>query len=266
LTAVDYPTQELDLVETGHLEAPSLPTITPFAQDRPRHHPRLYGDGDQLAVPVGKLAVPRGASGPLSEELMTRASGEGVGEITILSGVPFAHGPDQYEPFYAATEDYAATRLEDVGPWKPSTRRSASTTRNWWRGSNRSGTTNGRTTGCLCNDRSLTVWVDIAGQECTTGTIKQLVNRYLTVHELAFGDDKYRLTMHADECTGTATGRRWPQVDALLSELWVRESRRRELDRPGRRGRPRLRLPGLSRDGRDPVSPPRFSTRRSVRP
>jgi uncharacterized protein len=114
LTAVDYLTQELDLLETGHLEASSLPTITPFAAGRPRHHTRLYSDGDQLAVLVGELAVPRGASGPLSEELMTWADGQGVEEITILSGVPFAHGPDQHEPFYVATEDYAATRLGGV--------------------------------------------------------------------------------------------------------------------------------------------------------
>ena len=114
LTAVDYLTQELDLVETGHLEAESLPTITPFAQGRPRHHTRLYSGGDQLAVLVGELAVPRRADGPLSEELMAWASGHGVEEMTILSGVPVVHGPDQHEPFYVATEDYVASRLEDV--------------------------------------------------------------------------------------------------------------------------------------------------------
>jgi uncharacterized protein len=114
LTAVDYLTQELDLVETGHLEAESLPTITPFAQGRPRHHTRLYSDGDRLAVLVGELAVPRQAAGPLSEELMTWASDNGVEEITILSGVPIAHGPNQHEPFYVATEDYVASRLEGV--------------------------------------------------------------------------------------------------------------------------------------------------------
>ncbi|MFB6124126.1 MAG: proteasome assembly chaperone family protein, partial [Haloferacaceae archaeon] len=37
-----------------------------------------------------------------------------VEEITILSGIPFAHGPEEHAAFYVATEDYRARRLDGV--------------------------------------------------------------------------------------------------------------------------------------------------------
>jgi len=114
LTAVDYLVDQLELVQTGHLEAESLPTITPFEDGRPRHHTRLFSDGDWLATLVGELAVPVPAAGPLGDELIQWAEDEGVEEITILSGVPMAHGPDEHAPFYVATEDYETACLENA--------------------------------------------------------------------------------------------------------------------------------------------------------
>lgn len=118
LTAVDYLVDQRELNQTGHLEATSLPTITPFANGRPRHHTRLFSDGDWLATLVGELAVPVSAAGPLGDELIEWAAGAGVEEITILSGVPMAHGPDEHAPFYVATEDYEQACLEaaDIKP------------------------------------------------------------------------------------------------------------------------------------------------------
>jgi uncharacterized protein len=36
----------------------------------------------------------------------------GVDEITVLSGVPVPHGPDDHRTYYVASEDYRAARLE----------------------------------------------------------------------------------------------------------------------------------------------------------
>jgi len=114
LTAVDYLVDQLDLRQTGYLEAESLPTITPFDKGRPRHHTRLFSDGDWLATLVGELAVPVPAASSFGEELIQWAEANGIEEITILSGVPFAHGPDEHVPFYIATEDYETACLEAV--------------------------------------------------------------------------------------------------------------------------------------------------------
>jgi uncharacterized protein len=34
--------------------------------------------------------------------------------VTVLSGVPFAHGPDEHETFFVASDDYRETRLADA--------------------------------------------------------------------------------------------------------------------------------------------------------
>jgi len=40
----------------------------------------------------------------------------GVREVTVLAGVPVAHGPDDHRTFYVVTDDYRERRLADVPP------------------------------------------------------------------------------------------------------------------------------------------------------
>ncbi len=115
LTAVDYLTEHLDLEETGHITAESLPSITPFAEGRPRHPTRLYSRPDlDITVLVGELFVPVQAADPFSQAILDWTGGNAVDEITVLSGIPLAHGPNDHRTFYIATEDYYETRLTDT--------------------------------------------------------------------------------------------------------------------------------------------------------
>ncbi len=119
LTAVDYLTTQLDLEPTGHITAEALPSITPFAEGRPRHHTRLYSRSDlDLTVLVGELFVPVGAADSFSKAILDWCEGNRVDEIAVLSGVPLAHGPDEHRTFYIATEDYYGDRIEgtDLDP------------------------------------------------------------------------------------------------------------------------------------------------------
>lgn len=115
LTAVDYLTTQLDLEVTGHITAEALPSITPFAEGRPRHHTRLYSRSDlDLTVLVGELFVPVGAADSFSTAILDWTERNGVDEIAVLSGIPLAHGPNDHRTFYIATEDYQPNRLEDA--------------------------------------------------------------------------------------------------------------------------------------------------------
>lgn len=119
LTAVDYLTTQLDLEPTGHITAEALPSITPFAEGRPRHHTRLYSRPDlDITVLVGELFVPVQAAGSFSRAILDWTEGNAVDEIAVLSGIPLAHGPNDHRTFYIATEDYHRTRLEgtDIDP------------------------------------------------------------------------------------------------------------------------------------------------------
>lgn len=114
LTAVDYLTDQLGLEPTGHITAEALPSITPFSNGRPRHHTRLYSRPDlDVTVLVGELFVPVQAAGPFSRAILEWTEHNAVREVTVLSGIPVAHGPDDHRPFYIATEDYYDDRLAE---------------------------------------------------------------------------------------------------------------------------------------------------------
>ncbi|WP_435073752.1 proteasome assembly chaperone family protein [Halorubrum sp. HHNYT27] len=115
LTAVDYLTEQLELTQTGHITTRKLPSITPFGNGTPRHHTRLFSrpEGD-VTVLVNELFVPVWAADPLSEAVLEWADASGVQEITILSGVPVPHGPEQHRTYYVATEDYQAAHLQNT--------------------------------------------------------------------------------------------------------------------------------------------------------
>lgn len=115
LTAVDYLVDHLDLEECGHVTTDSLPTITPFENGTPRHHTRFFSRDDlEVTILVGELFIPNHASDALSNALFDWIDTNNVDEITVLSGVPLPHGPEQHRTFYIATDDYQDARLQET--------------------------------------------------------------------------------------------------------------------------------------------------------
>jgi uncharacterized protein len=120
LTAADYLVTHLDLEEVGHIRVDELPTITPFAGGRPRHHTRLYSRDDlDLTVLVGELFLPPSAADAFGEAVIEWTEANGIDETVALSGVPIAHGPDEHVTYHIATEDYHERRLADCEPPVP---------------------------------------------------------------------------------------------------------------------------------------------------
>lgn len=115
LTAVDYLVEQLDLEVTGHVTVDQLPSITPFENGRPRYHTRLFSREDlDVTILVGELFVPLYAADAFCDEISRWTDDNDVEEITVLSGVPVPHGPEEHRTFYVATEDYRETRLADT--------------------------------------------------------------------------------------------------------------------------------------------------------
>ncbi|MHB9285690.1 proteasome assembly chaperone family protein [Halobacteriales archaeon Cl-PHB] len=115
LTAANYLVEQLDLTETGHVSAERLPAITPFEDGTPRHHTRLFSRADaDVTVLVNELFVPPWAAEAFSTAVLDWTDDNGVAEVTVLSGVPVAHGPTEHRAFSVATEDYQASRLADA--------------------------------------------------------------------------------------------------------------------------------------------------------
>lgn len=113
LTAVDYLTTELSLDERGYITVDEFPSITPFENGTPRHHTRLFSrDDSDVTVLLNELFVPPWAADAFSEAILEWTDANGVEEITVLSGVPVPHGPEQHQAFYVATADYQQARLE----------------------------------------------------------------------------------------------------------------------------------------------------------
>ncbi|WP_276250696.1 proteasome assembly chaperone family protein [Haloarcula rara] len=114
LTAVDYLSDQLDMRQAGHLEAAGPPHITPFEGGVPRHHTRLYVDEERsLGVVVGERMVPVEAVPGVADAVLALTDRLGSESLSVLSGVPVAHGPDDHVPFYIATEDYRERYLAD---------------------------------------------------------------------------------------------------------------------------------------------------------
>jgi uncharacterized protein len=115
LTAVNYLVDHLDLEETGHVTADSLPAITPFEDGRPRHHSRFFSRPDlELTVFVNELFLPTSVAGPFADALLDWTDEHDVTEVVVLSGVSYAHGPDEHAAFYVASDDYRNRRLDGV--------------------------------------------------------------------------------------------------------------------------------------------------------
>jgi len=114
LTAVDYLSDQLDMRAAGHLEAAGPPHITPFENGVPRHHTRLYVDEAQsLGVVVGERMVPAETAPAVADAIWGLTDQLRLESLTVLTGVPVTHGPDDHVPFYIATEDYRERYLAD---------------------------------------------------------------------------------------------------------------------------------------------------------
>jgi uncharacterized protein len=116
LTAGNFLTDQLELEETGHVTADDLPSITPFENGTPRHHTRLFSRSELgYSVLVNELFVPLWATDSFAEAILEWTETNTVEEITILSGVPVQHGPDEHKVFHIATVDYPKPQLEESG-------------------------------------------------------------------------------------------------------------------------------------------------------
>ena len=115
VTAADFLVDQLDLEPVGHVEAAELPTFTPFQDGTPRHHSRLFSRPNiDLMVLVNELAVPVSAATPFARAVLSWTEANDVEEVTVLSGIPYPHGPEEHRTYYVATEDYQSHRLEDA--------------------------------------------------------------------------------------------------------------------------------------------------------
>jgi len=114
LTAVDYLSDRVEMRQVGHLVRAGPPHITPFEGGVARHHTRLYVDGERsLGVVVGERMVPTESVRSVADAVWALVDQLRPESLTVLSGVPVAHGPDDHVPFYIATEDYRERHLAD---------------------------------------------------------------------------------------------------------------------------------------------------------
>ena len=115
LTAANFLVEQLELEETGHVTATSLPAITPFEDGRPRHHSRFFSRDDlDVTVFVNELFIPAGAADSFADAVLSWTDTNDVEEVAVLSGIPVAHGPEEHDVFYVATDDYRERRLADT--------------------------------------------------------------------------------------------------------------------------------------------------------
>ncbi|MBV0922724.1 PAC2 family protein [Halomicroarcula limicola] len=115
LTAVDYLIDQLSMTQVGHLEAGGPPLITPFENGVPRHHTRVYAHAEtSLGVVISERFVPVPTAEAFADAVDALYAELEPSNLTILSGVPVAHGPEDHVPFYIATEDYRDRYLADT--------------------------------------------------------------------------------------------------------------------------------------------------------
>lgn len=115
LTAVEYLAERLDLEACGFVAADSIPTITPFEAGRPHHHTRILTRPDlDVAVLHSGLSLPRTVAPEFGRAVVDWTIAASADEVAVLTGVPFAHGPEAHRTFHVATADYHAARLDDA--------------------------------------------------------------------------------------------------------------------------------------------------------
>lgn len=116
LTAANFLVDALELTETGHISVDTLPSITPFENGTPHHHTRLFSRPDlDITVLVNELYIPVQVADTFAASILEWAEQHAVQEVTVLSGVPIQHGPEEHEVFFVATDDYRDERLAASG-------------------------------------------------------------------------------------------------------------------------------------------------------
>ena len=115
LTAVDYLVDQLGFTQSGHVRTRGIPSVTPFEDGTPRHHSRLFDSPDgEVTVLVSELFVPVQPAQQYARTMYDWVETTDIEEVTVLSGVPIAHGPEEHRPFYISTTDYSEDRLDEV--------------------------------------------------------------------------------------------------------------------------------------------------------
>jgi len=113
ISATQYLIEQLDLQETGHIQANGLPAITPYADGKPYHHTRLYSERDlECTFLTSELPVPVQVSEPFGRILLDWIDERNIEEVTLLISVPGLEPTD--ELCYVASDDYRESRLADT--------------------------------------------------------------------------------------------------------------------------------------------------------
>ncbi|WP_255170981.1 proteasome assembly chaperone family protein [Natrononativus amylolyticus] len=119
VSANQYLIEQLELVETGHIQAEGLPSITPYENGRPYHHTRLFSEPEiPCTFLTSELPIPLQLSEPFGRILLEWLDESTVDEVTLLTAIP---GLDSNRDlFYVASDDYYDRRLDgtDVSPLK----------------------------------------------------------------------------------------------------------------------------------------------------
>lgn len=114
LTAADYLAGRDRAAYAGHVDSTGIPTIAPFENGSPRHHTRLFDlPAADLTVVASELFVPVTAAAAFVDGLLELLEQAESGEIVLLHGIPYSHGPDEHAVFSVATEGYRSRRLAD---------------------------------------------------------------------------------------------------------------------------------------------------------
>lgn len=112
LTAVDYLSDQLPMREIGHLVTRDPPAITPFETGVPRHHTRVYVDEERsLGAVVSERFISVEQAAEFADAIDGLYEALDPSNLTVLTGVPVAHGPEDHVPFYIATEPYRSAYL-----------------------------------------------------------------------------------------------------------------------------------------------------------
>jgi uncharacterized protein len=116
MIACNYLIEELDLEQTGYIQADGLPALAPFENGRPYHPTRLHSRSDlDVTVLTSELPVPLHATEVFGRELLTWILDRDIDEVAILLGVGgLRNVGSSDEIHYVASPDYTERRLQEV--------------------------------------------------------------------------------------------------------------------------------------------------------
>lgn len=117
LTVLDYLTTQTEAEQIGHVTPRGIPLVTPFADGAPRRPIRLSAAPDlDATLLVSELGVAPDVAERVADALLSFTDANGIDEITIVTAMPFPHGPDQHDAFLVGTDssrDSHETAIEE---------------------------------------------------------------------------------------------------------------------------------------------------------